>query len=461
MIDLNNIARYHENNRIEAKKAAGGFPNSLWETYSAFANTIGGLILLGVEESRDKQLTVTGVPDARGYERILWQTLNDRTRVSANILSPEDVGIHTVDGKDVLVVDVPRADRRHRPVYVGDSPFSGAYRRDGEGDYHCTPEEVRSMLRDREDAPADLAVLESRPASDLSPETVRQFRLRMVMRQPDHPWNPMPDERFLFRAGALGEGREKGVLHPTLAGLLLLGRRSAIREVFPMLRLVYEEEGTGYRLNSVMANGPENLFRFYAMVTARLTAVSALLEEDRARRDRLASALREAVRNAVLHADYFSRGGLTICRSDTELKVSNGGLMRVSPADARTGGKRDPRNRALIRLFSLQEPGTGTGEGLKGIYRVWDQQGWKTPVLSEAFRTDVTELSLPLPGRAVSGEDVARQQIAEYLTDRVTAGAEEIAAALGLPREGAERSLRSLVRDGLAVEAPGGYALRA
>ena len=459
MIDLNNIMRYHENNRIEAKKAAGGFPNSLWETYSAFANTVGGLILLGVEESRDNELPVSGVPDAAEYQAQLWQTVNDPTRVSANILSPEDVSVHTIEGKDVLVVHVPRANRRQRPVYIGDSPFSGTYRRDGEGDYHCSSDEIRAMLRDREDTPADLAVLENRSFEDLSPETLRQFRLSMVMRNPGHPWNPMPDRRFLEKAGAMGKGKEKDALRPTLAGLLLLGRRGAVREVFPRLRLIYREPD--FSLNSVMSDGPENLYQFYTMVTARLSAVSSLLAQEPAERAELAGAMREAVRNAVLHADYFGKGGLTIELTGEGLKVTNGGLLRVDPAEIGKTGESDLRNRALTRLLSLIWPSIGAGKGLAGIYRVWDKRGWRAPVLAEEFKAGVTALSLPLPGGRITGQEVTREQVLEDLTDRVTGRPAEIARTLGLSPETTERVLRELVRDGLVIEKPEGYTLRA
>lgn len=139
MFDLTQISRYRENNQLEAKLATGGLPKSIWETYSAFANSYGGVILLGVEELCDRSLRVQGLLDPRELVDEFKTMLDDRRVVSANLLREEDIRILSLDGRAIVVIQVPPAPRDQLPVYIGGDPVRGCYRRSGDGDYHCTP----------------------------------------------------------------------------------------------------------------------------------------------------------------------------------------------------------------------------------------------------------------------------------------------------------------------------------
>ncbi|MCI2105210.1 MAG: ATP-binding protein [Intestinimonas sp.] len=150
MLDLEHIAQYHENNQLEAKLATGGLPHSIWETYSAFANSYGGVILLGVEELPDHTLRVQGLLNPKEIEAEFWNSVNDPTLVSANILRRDQVYTERTEKGDVVVIQVPVAARNQLPVYLGGNVFRGAYRRSGDGDYHCTYAEIVTMLEGKD-----------------------------------------------------------------------------------------------------------------------------------------------------------------------------------------------------------------------------------------------------------------------------------------------------------------------
>lgn len=73
--DLSKFDLYREDNHREVKKAQDSLPVSLWDTYSAFANCYGGVIILGVKENKDGSWYTTGlhnVPEAGYLESFIF-----------------------------------------------------------------------------------------------------------------------------------------------------------------------------------------------------------------------------------------------------------------------------------------------------------------------------------------------------------------------------------------------------
>lgn len=140
--EIMELLEYGEHIHLECKKAELGLPNSVWETYSSFANTNGGVILLGVEEHRketdfSRRFSFVSINNPNQRISDFWDTINS-DKVSSNILVDDDVGTCTVNGETIIWICVPQADYRHRPVYINGNPMKGSFKRNHEGDYHCT-----------------------------------------------------------------------------------------------------------------------------------------------------------------------------------------------------------------------------------------------------------------------------------------------------------------------------------
>lgn len=399
----------YESADIEFKAARGGLPGSMWETYSAFANTSGGSILLGVSETGGGKLDMHGVADLDALQSSLWNTLNNRQKVSANLLSHGDVEIINQGSKSFLLIRVPRAGRRERPVYLNNRPFEETYRRDHSGDYRCSADEVRRMFADQSSEPADSRILENFGLADLHQESLRQYRNRMAAANPDHPWLAEDDVGLLSKLGGWRKERSSGAQGLTVAGLLMFGQGRIITdpEALPNFHLDYRErlgEDTGQRWSDrLTADGTweANLFQFYQRVLPKIVGTLKTpfqLDQNLYRVDDSAVSvgLREAVVNALIHADYSGQGGVVMDRYGDRIEMSNPGTLLLSPDQLVRGGVSECRNKALQVMFQLMGAGDKAGSGLDKIRSSWADARFSDPRLRETQRPDRVNLTLPL-----------------------------------------------------------------
>lgn len=146
---INALLSHGETSEIEFKSARGGFPGSFWDSYLAFANTNGGIIILGVVE-KDNHFLFDNLTEETivRYKKNFWDCAHNRGKVSVCLPREEDVKIEKIEDAYILVCHVPRAGYELRPVFISTNPFGNAYRRNHEGDYLCSDAEVRRMFAD-------------------------------------------------------------------------------------------------------------------------------------------------------------------------------------------------------------------------------------------------------------------------------------------------------------------------
>ena len=112
--------------------------------------------------------------------------------------------------------------------------------------------------------------------------------------------------------------------------------------------------------------------------------------------------MREALANALIHADYYDRRDLVIQKWPDRIRIANPGSFCINVQEALVGGVSNPRNESLIKMFNLINVGERAGSGLPSIRTVWQKQGWQESEIVESFNPDPTTLVLPLAANKVA-----------------------------------------------------------
>ena len=261
--DINILLQLGERITFECKKAEGQIPKSVWETYSSFANTIGGTIMLGVKEymdetSSDKRFEITGVANPQKMRKEFFDTLNSN-KVNCNILTDADVEIIQYQGYDLLCIHVPQADYRQRPIYINGNIMNGSFKRNYEGDYHCTEDDVKAMIRDANDSGNDSVLMENYTMDDIDAPTLAAYRNRFRTANPDHVWNDYSDREFLLNTAIT----EDNISNYRIQQLLGKNPLEAGRILYALVdkgMLLSNNRGrwTSYSINSDYSQGVKN-----------------------------------------------------------------------------------------------------------------------------------------------------------------------------------------------------------
>ena len=363
-----------------------------------------GVIVLGVKENKENDIcTIEGVENLNNILKDFWNIINNKEKVSCNILNDDNIDILEIQNKKVMIINIPKSNRRNKPIYINNNPIVGTYKRFHEGDFKCAEYEVKAMISESNAKTKDQIILEEYCICNINKETLKDYRIRFKIHKGEtHEWNKLSDEEFLYRVNALDRKTNK----LTLAGLLMFGEEKEIVSILPNYFLDYREikdsintERWSNRITSWDDNFTGNLWNFFEKIVNKLTSdleIPFELDKDLMRIEDTVvhKCIREALSNCLIHAQYDESGSIVVERGEDYFKFANPGSMRIPIDEAFKGGQSDPRNPLIHKMFSYLGYGERAGSGLSMINDVWKNKGWKMPKIQETFNPNRTTLIL-------------------------------------------------------------------
>lgn len=356
-------------NDFEVKEASGGIPKSMWETVSAFSNTEGGWIILGVKEkktSKGSKFIVNGVPNPEQMEQDIITTLRSRTKFNAPISCK--AMRYNIDEIDILAFEIPLSP--HRPVAIKSN--GEVYIRTGSGDTLATDMEVDAIVRDASFGAKSEMEVPGSNFNDLNLDSIASYRsyLRDFNRSLSFP--TLNNEEFCRKLNiVLSSGKL------CYGSLLMFGKRESVLDALPNFWIDYMEvPGDSYATASQRYTyrmpEQENIWESFQLIMHRLRNFvdSPYIEgpdifgkEDNSQ----LFCLREGLVNFCAHSDYFASAHPTIRVFDDRIVMQNPGRFILDADEFRSRVLSMPRNPSIIRLFRHPKLSENAGYGIDKI----------------------------------------------------------------------------------------------
>lgn len=443
---------------VEVKESVGKLPSTMPETLSAFANGSGGTIVLGLSE-RNHFAPAEGF-DAHRMADALAQACADK------LTPPVRADIQIVDyhGSSLVVGVVDEIPPRDKPCYVtAKGQYKGSFIRTFDGDRKLSGYEIDRLLEDKTQPMHDAEIVAAATMDDLDPRLVSAVLERQRVLHPrvfalESDEDMQADLRIAARD-------EAGVLRPTLAGLLALGKYP--QKYYPRLTVTFaaypgtdkaSDPGVKFLDSEKMAGPIPVIIADTVAAVRRNTRVGGVM--DGIKRvdvpDYPPAAVREAVCNALMHRDYSSLARGTQVQvnlySDRLEFLSPGGLYgTVTTETIGRAGYSSTRNQFLADILeSTPYEGGFVAENRGTGYRLMQQELKRNGMEPPQVKDTVAMFSLTFRRRLDRSDssELPSDEIVGYLQSNGPSSSAEISEALGVPRSTLNYRLKKLMNNG-------------